>query len=770
LKRLIPFLLLLLEMAARAQSAGWCVKGTVTASNGSGPIPSVHITTGDGRLGTVTSIDGKFELCGLQQDSINLLIGHTAFIRQQLTILKSNNQLLTIVLEPMVYSTDEVKISGNEKDIVKSYIPGKLTLKKEDILAIPAFLGSPDVLRGLQLLPGMQSVSEGNSGIFVRGGSPGQNFVLFDNIELMNPTHLMGVYSVFNPLLTSDVAFYKGNAPIHLSSRLSSSIIVDTYKQKNDSSNWAGNIGNIITNLTYNGQSKDGKWYFSSGIRRSYIDVLGYMARPFLSKEDNYFEKNNYMFYDWNGKLSYGAGKNKLVLTWYLGKDDFLMTSPENDVDSHSKWGNKGASLNWKTLLSPGLSMENSLSVSGYFSDFGAQVPDGAMRFATDYWQQQFKSRYTKELDKHLLRWGVELTRYDVTPQDLEISMLENEEQTFDAFESIAAKVYFSNQFQFNKQWLLYGGLAFNYYKLLSNSKRDGFVNKSQKPQFNPNLITTVSYSPTQGTSYKLSYAYNTQNIHLASIASIPLPSDVWMPATSDLPVETSHQLTLGYFKSHKQRGLQLGIEAYAKAMNNQLLVKLNLNNEELESFEDNFYQGQSIAYGAEVYVNKSSDKINYTLAYTLGWAQQQFDDINKGQWHDAKYDRRHDLNLQASYVINRHIDVGAVFIFASGNKATLPTGRYWLMGNIANDYAGVNNYRMPSYHRMDVSLNYRLQSRVFHESIINFSIINLYGRSNPYYIYYELEEGNKDYELSINAKQVSLFPIMPSVSWRFKF
>jgi len=284
------------------------------------------------------------------------------------------------------------------------------------------------------------------------------------------------------------------------------------------------------------------------------------------------------------------------------------------------------------------------------------------------------------------------------------------------------------------------------------------------------NAVFSVNYFPSPATSFKGSYAYGTQNMHLASIASIPLPSDIWMPSTRLLPPERGHQITLGYVREYAETGIQYGLEAYGKKMDHQLLLKINVNNEDIPNFEDNFYTGEGLAYGAEFYLKGSRGPVNTTLSYTLGWARQRFPHVNDGKWYDAQYDRRHDLNVLCTYQLNEYLDLGAVFIFATGNKATLPTGRYWLMGDIANDYEGINNFRMPAYHRMDVSLNYHFKSKLFHESILNFSIINIYNRSNPYFIFYSVEEGSKNYELSIKAKQVSLFPILPSISWRFKF
>ena len=755
---------------ANAQSSDWCITGQLINSSTGEPISSAHVSTTDGKCGTVSNNSGQFKLCGLKQQSVRISFSHMAFEYQELIVHIKQSKNLKIDLNLKIYNTKDVQVIANNASMVKNYIPGKMTLKKSEIMALPVFMGSPDVLRGLQLLPGMQSVSEGNSGIYVRGGSPGQNFVLFDDIELMNPTHLMGIYSVFNPLLTQKVDFFKGNAPIHQSSRLASSIIVSTRDNKEGDYNWEGNFGNIVSNLTYNGLSKNKKWYFSTGVRRSYLDVLSAMAKPFLKDDDNYFEQNNYTFYDWNGKVRYRSGKSLLALTWYIGQDDFQMESVKKDIKSFSKWGNKGAALSWRYMFTPLLNMKNSLDYSGYKSDFGAVTSDGDMRFKTDYQQARFRSDYTFDYKRNLIRWGGELIYYQITPQNIEVSEYENSQLKLNKYNSLAVKLYGSNHVKINEFLSVYGALALNYYQLIDQKTEEGNKDNIREGLWIPNVVGSVNYNPNESSSLKVSYAYNSQNIHLASIASIPLPTDVWMPSTANLPHEEGHQLTLGYFKNWSNKKLQFGTEFFCKKMDNQLLLSVNVDQDEDVAFEDNFFKGEGLSYGCELYLKKQSGQLAYTLAYTLGWTKQRFPDINNGKWHDAKYDRRHDLNVTATYILNKWIDFGAVFIYASGNKATLPTGRYWLMGNVANDYVGVNNFRMPAYHRLDVSMNYKLKTELFKESILNFSIINLYSRSNPYYIYYKIEEGQENYDLSVKSKQMSLFPIMPSVSWRFKF
>ena len=757
-----------------AQNNEWCISGVILDSESKQPIASVHVALADMAQGCVSDGYGKFKLCCSTKDSVLLQFFHTSYNQYRKIIESDSSNNIKIYLTTQKYQTEEVIIKSNSSSMVKGIIPGKIELKQKEILLTPAILGAPDLVRTLQLLPGIQSVNEGNSGIYVRGGSPGHNYIVFDDIELMNPSHLMGIYSVFNPLLVDKVDFYKGNAPIHQSSRLASSIIVKTKNKGDQSYNWAGNIGNISSNITYNGTSKNKKWYTNIGFRRSYLEVIQTLAKPLMSDEINYFESNHFNFHDFNGKIRYKSGANTLALSWYKGKDDFEFSNPNGDVDLNNQWGNEGISLVWNHMFMPNLSMKNTVSYSGYLSSLKIDFMDQNLKFDTDYKHLQFKSDFTLQKNKHLIRWGSHLTHRYISPQDIDISLNTNTRNSFNSYEHLMAKLLASNHFTYSEKLEFYVGAAVEYYSQL-DKEMDYNVdmalnNKLDKDEIFLNGVFTVNYKLSPNTSIKGSYSYISQNIHLTSVASIPLPSDIWMPATQNVPAEQGHQFTLGYFKELSKYGIEYGIEGYGKLLENQVMMKVNVDDEETKSFEDSFFGGKGKAFGSEIYIKKTGDKLNANISYTLGWVRQKFKEINEGKWHDAKYDRRHDLNVLCSYKLNSRIELGGVFIFATGNKATLPTGRYWLMGNVANDYEGVNNYRMPVYHRLDLSMNYYIKSKTFKESILNFSLINVLNRSNPYFVYFSVEQGAGSYELDIKARQVSLFPILPSVSWRFKF
>ncbi len=764
LKHLIIFTLLMSGILnATSQSKLWCFKGTVYDAETHDPIPFAYITTSDFKQGTTTNTNGQFELCDLKGDSIHILINHTAFNAQSIVVYSSKPQQ-DIFLEIKKYNTSEVTVTAQKSALTSSYIPGKLTLKKENILTTPTLLGSPDVVKSLQLMPGIQSVNEGNSGIYVRGGSPGQNYVMFDDIELINPSHIMGIFSVFNPLLTDRVDFYKGNAPVHQTNRLASSIIVHSIQQKTPDYNWAGNIGNISSNLTYNGKTKNNKWFFSTGLRRSYIELLSMAASTVT--DNSYFKNNNYYFIDFNGKISYRSGNNQLTFNWYKGQDVFNINNNDNTYTGNSRWGNAGCALVWQHQINDASQIHSGIDYTSYNSYFETEFDEENIYFSTDLKQLRYKLDYSLNKNKHFLRSGVRIIYGYFTPQDIKTNFESSVISQKDIYENMSTQLYVSDLITISEKWQAYAGFKVEHYGLLNNESSS--LLKEESTHLNSTL--TLNYFVNESSSFKASYAYSTQNIHLASIASIPLPTDVWMPVTAKLPHEKGQQATLGYFKNFNDAKYEFGVECYAKSIKNQLLLNPNIEGDTDKEFEDNFFIGDSKGYGTELLLRKNTGKTTASLSYTLGKTQQQFPDINNGEWFDAKYDRTHDINLVVTHKPNKRIDFGMVFTYATGNTATLPTGRYFIMGSIANDYEGINNYRMPAYHRLDFSMNYYLNSKIFNESVLNFSIINVYNHANPYFIYFEISEGEEQYDMSIKAKQSSLFPILPSLSWRFKF
>lgn len=754
-----------------------CAQGVVIDMHTHTPIALAQVVVGAYHQTAVTDEVGFFKVCGMDgHNKVAVVVRHTAYEPFSMMVDASNTDTLYIQMVRQSYQTGEVTVTARPRVILSDFIPGHQQLKHADVMSLPSILGMPDVIRAVQFLPGVQSVSEGNSGLYVRGGTSGQNFILFDDLELMNPSHIMGIYSVFNPLLTHQVDLYKGNAPIHLSNRLASSVIVESPNEKPEGYNWSGNIGNISSNLTWQGTSADGRLYANVGLRYSYLELIKLMARPFVANDNSYFEENNISFYDFNGKIRYRSGAHEWRLSWYSGRDELIFKSLKKSIDSGINWGNRGAALVWQCTISPVLMLKQVFDFSGYRSCFNALYQNDRFRFRGSYDHLRYKSELTHHLDQHLLRYGIHVTGYEVSPQDMLVSQTASDVVNFNKFRSLSSKFFVGDRVQLTDRLTVYGALGLDCYSLLNQvnvnvnmnddtpHKKDGFV------YVMPNGVFTVNYSISTTSAFKASYSYASQNLHLAPIASVPLPMDLWMPSSSGLPPEYGHQATLGYFWHSSSHLFEGGIELYAKMSSNQLLLRANVNHESIQSFDDNFFKGEGVAYGSELFLKKTRGTFQGSLSYTIGCVKQKFDNINQGAWTKAKYDRPHDLNILMTYQLNKRIDLSAAFILASGNMTTLPTGRYWLMGGIHNDYEGVNNFRMPSYHRLDLSMNLKLESTRFYESELNFSIINAYSRCNPYYIYFDVKQEKEKYELDIKAKQISLFPILPSLSWRFKF
>ncbi len=769
----IVMALWLLSVCAIAQNNYSKIEGYVYDYLQEEAIPNVHVLIAEKQEGTVTDSAGHFELLIRGDEYVKLVFFHTSFKTDTLQVNVVHNEPVSVYLKEKQYLKKEITIKANTHSFIKGIVPGKITLKQADVLSTPTLLGEPDLVRTLQLLPGIQSVNEGNSGIYVRGGSPGQNYVVFDGIELMNPSHLMGIYSVFNSFLVNNVSFYKGNAPIRYSSRLASSIIVSSFDQKQGDYNWALNMGNINSNISCQVHSKNKKWYTSMGYRRSYIEGIQAVAGLFLDDRDNYFTTNTFNFYDFNGKVRYKDKGLNLALTWYKGGDIFSYQKEDSQINIANEWGNEGLCIQLKSMMGSNLLLNTDLSYSGYSSDLELGIVDQDLSFKTDYKQFKINTEFLYQVAGHSFRIGVKGSRRIVMPQNLDIDLNTNTDQLNSEYLHHIYEAFVSDGFTLFPRLDVYVGYSGQLYELVEE-KSSGFSGNvtvaHDHNRFYQKGMLSLSYEVRDNAAIKASFNCLTQNIHLTSIASIPLPSDVWMPATDKVPAEESNQFTLGYFRSVEPCNLEFGFEGYGRIQHNQLVLNLNVKGEELDDLEDSFFVGESVAYGAEVYIKKTSDKYNANVSYTLGWVKQHFNALNNGKWHDAKYDRRHDINLLCSYKVNDRIDLGGVFILATGNKATLPVGRYWMMGNIANDYVGINNYRMPVYHRIDLSVNYQFKTKKLKELVLNFSIINVLNRSNPYFVYYDVEEGEENYELSVKAKQVSLFPILPSLSWKIKF
>ena len=745
-------------------------------------ISDAHVIMSEPYFVTVTDSLGNFSFSISNAGKVQIQVSHIRYQTKKVLIDVDREKRVIITMVPFVVEKKEVTVLGKGSAFVQESIPGKLKIRKEDLISAPSLFGEPDLIRSIQMETGIQSVSEGNSGIYVRGGENGQNLVIFDEMEIINPTHLMGIYSAFNPLMVNSAEIYKGNAPVQYKGRLSSVILAKSSSSIDTGYHFEGNLGNLSSSLYFQDDSKNGKMTFQFGARRTQLEIYELLASALVADEKNYFKENHYSFYDLNGKITYKTYRNTVSLNGYLGSDDFLMSEPSQKYETAINWGNSALALSWIHSFSSALYMKNVWSYAGYHFSFMGEMLEENVIFKTNYDHYKWNLDFSRTKGRHNFHYGTSTCFFEIQPKNLSITQGGGDYDKKDNFRSLEVSCYWGDDFRINNHLSAYSGIN------LSRLVQLGPYSYLPRP-FEENAETikvgrlkkvagywltsgniSINWLLNQTNSIKWSYACNNQNLHLASIASIPLPADIWMLSSRLLKPEYSHQVSLGYYHNAKNNIFEWNYELYAKRMTNQLIFYTGFNESYEMNFEDYFFKGEGRACGMEFSLRKKEGFITGHLAYTLGWTQKRFPELNGGDWFYAKYDRRHDLSLTLQGDLSDEFGVSVQWLFASGNRATLPEGRMWLMGYVVNDYNGINNFTYPAYHRLDLGCFYNLKSRRLQESRLHFSIVNVYNRANPYFIYFKVETDGGGYNLDIKAKQVSLFPIMPSLSWSFKF
>jgi len=666
----------------------------------------------------------------------------------------------------------EVRVEDESQLRFRSTFAGSDLLKAKDIRSIPSFLGEKDVLRALRLLPGIQSVSEGNSGVYVRGGSAGHNLFLLDEMEILNPNHLMGLFSVFNPLSVGSLEVYKGNAPVQLQGRLASTVLVNSAEPDEKNSGLEFNLGTISSTLSLIRKSKDGRLSLVVGYRRSYLEALGMLASPFLKDENNYFRNNQYFFEDFNGKIGYHLNaKTNLSLSWYTGQDNFHFRDEVLQYNATTDWGNQSILLKLDRTLGAQQTFHSSIGYTNTHSGLSGQMLENSLNFSSYIEQYQWKNRLEIRRENHLIQSGVELFLQESTPVKMSMSYRSDTALQHHRFSNAGLVVFLGDHFKSpSGKTLWYGGLRATANASLGPYSYGTTIvasDKIAKIWWNVSPVLSVSHFPQSGRSIKASFSMNEQNIHLSSLSSIPLPFDLWVPSTPRLQPETADQLTLGYYVSNDV--LNWSVEGYVKQMHHQQLFNVITDNTFSQGFEDQFLAGKGFSYGVDLTADKSWGIYSAKVRYSYARSFRSFPEVMDGEWFNDKYDRPHDFNLQFTAKPNETWDFSLLWTYASGCNLTLPSGRWWMSGMIMNDYDHFNGFRLPAYHRLDVSADWHLKSRVFKESVLNFSIVNLYNRSNPYFAYFRVFMGENRYNLQVKSYQISLFPIIPSISWRFK-
>jgi hypothetical protein len=728
--------------------------------------------------GTTSNTYGFYSLSLPGADSLSIAFSYVGYTPQVRKVALQKNVELNVELQPGM-QLQEVVIRGEQQERVSQSVQmSTIDIPIAQIKTVPALMGEKDVLKVLQLMPGVKKGSEGNSGLYVRGGGPDQNLIILDDAVVYNAYHLFGFFSLFNGDALKSVELTKGGFPARYGGRLSSVIDMNMKEGNKEKLHGEGGIGLIASRLTVEGPLKKGKSSFLISGRRTYADML---MRPFFRKG----YAGGYYFYDLNTKVNYDFGrKNKLYLSGYFGQDRFYYRSGGSNSKTSNgwNWGNATATLRWNHLFNEKLFANTSLIFSNYqFNIFSNEKRKDA-QYTLDYSSgiRDFTLKYDVDFlpnPQHTLRFGLISTAHRFTPsalvvKDTELNKFKREKTDIDVVES---GIYIEDTYQ-----------PFDKLKINAGFRLSNFATKNRQ-YWRPEPRVSVALNVKEDLSLKASYALMNQYIHLISNTGIGLPTDLWVPSTTRVGPQQSQQVAAGIAKDFIEPGIGVTLEGYYKKSTRILGYKegasfLLIDDPESAqevNWEDNITAGKGWSYGVELFVQKKVGRFSGWLGYTLSWTQLQFDSLNFGKKYYARYDRRHDISLVGIYKISPRITLSGTWVYGTGNAITLPLSEFSAShhiipsrnkygtnshSSIANEYGAKNAFRMAAYHRLDIGIQFHKQKR-WGERTWEISVYNVYSRQNPFY-YYIGGSGLGERIL----KQVSLFPIIPSATYSFKF
>lgn len=701
----------------------------------------------------------------------------------------SSSRSIDFYLSPKTIDYEEVTItSSSERDFVSSIRMGEVYLNKYEINNLPKLLGEADPIRYLQLTPGVQSSSEGGLGFYVRGGGVDQNLVLFDNAAIYNPGHLLGFISVFNPDIISEVSLIKSGIPARFGGRLSSVVQVNPDRGRSDSLRIKGQIGMVASRLTVNGSFEKDRGSFIFSGRRASIDLfVKPIIFPLLADANLFLKESSYNFYDMTGGISYRLGKKDYVsISTFYGEDKYAISRSGRIAETKMNWGNFIVTGKWMHAFSDKMVLGTTLSKTDYHFDLSGAQSEYIFSLLSSVNDYSLKSNLSYFEDNHKLTLGYELTKHTFVPNEIEVdaSGLNLNFLSYSKLFSYEGGLYAEDEFQLSEKIGVSLGLRYSFFSQIGPYKeyiydetsllKDSILYpKGQNLAFYHHLEPRVSakYQLNSKASLKASYMHMAQYIHLATSSTVSLPTDIWLPSSKDIKPQYGDQISFGYFSKWLGELFEYSVELYYKNSRNQIEFLRGVISSSINlTLEENLARGTGHSYGAEFFLRKKMGAFTGWAGYTLSGAVRKFEKINEGMIYPAKFDRRHDLSLAGIYQVNKHWNLSVVFIYVSGNAFTLPVGRYIIQGNLVNQYGEVNNYRMPAYHRLDFSATRTTKTRRGNSSSWDFSIYNVYNRANPFYIYFETTGDLDLYRLDVKPVIVSLFPIVPTISWRFEF
>lgn len=717
-------------------------------------------------VGTSCNTYGFYSLT-LPEGDYHLIYSFIGFETDTVFVQLNSNIKMDRVMVESSSQLEEIVISVNNKG--NSIRKANIGLEKIDVKEVeklPIIFGEKDILKTIQLMPGVKSAGEGNSGFFVRGGSTDQNLILLDEAPVYNASHLFGFFSTFNSDALKDVTIIKGNSPAQYGGRLSSVLDVVMKEGNNQDFSVSGGLGLISSRLSVEGPIQKGKSSFIVSGRRTYADL-------FLRASED-FQDNSLYFYDLNAKGNIWINENnRIFVSGYFGRDVLGLGDTFG-----TEWGNTTATVRWNSILSPKLFSNTSFIYSNY--DFNISLNSGGSEFNVNSkirdWNLKQDFEYVLDY-KNKIRFGFNSIYHTITPSRFEGDIVVEQQQK--SRYGLENAVYFNNTNQIFHNLTIDYGLRLSTYSIIGDDTYNIYDNgvlsdqvhlskgEFGKTYYNLEPRFQFSYMLSNQNSIKGGYARNTQHLHLLTNSTSSSPTDQWIGNSYNLKPEISDQVSLGYFHNFNNSKYQISVETYYKDLQNQVDYKDGADLISTTDVESELLFGKGRAYGAEFMVKKTTGKLTGWIGYTLSRSEKKIDGINNNDWYLARQDRTHDLSVVTMYELNDRWSLSALFVYNTGNAVTFPSGKYNIEGNSVFYYTERNGYRMPSYHRLDLGATYTKPHKGKYESSWNFSLYNAYGRENAYTITFE---DHPDDPTRTRALQTSLFRWIPSITYNFKF
>lgn len=742
------------------------VSGTITDEQTGEVLIGATIFIPGQNLGAISNSYGFYSIT-VPENSKALVCSYVGYETKQFPLNLKENMTLNIRLQEVSTDIGEVVVKAEKPDHnLRSTNIGVEKLNVATLTKVPVLLGEKDLLKTLQLMPGISTISEGSTGFSVRGGSLDQNLILLDEAPVYSAAHLMGFFSVFNADVIKDVTVYKGGIPANFGGRAASVVDIQMKDGNNQHFSASGGIGLISSRLAVEGPIKKDRASFILSGRRSYADVLAAGSGLLEAGTSLYF-------YDLNAKVNVRINENNRVyFSAYTGKDDFGFDAFGTD------WGNITGTLRWNHLFGNRLFSNTTLIYSNY--DYGFNIGEDH-HMSSGIEDFGFKEDFTYFMNpENTMKFGLSSTYHIFNPGKLTSSGADGEYETIleEKF-AIESGLYFSNATKFGDRFSAEYGLRLSMFNQVGEGTvytYDHFNNRIDSSYFaageimqtyrSPEPRLSLNYRLSGNTSLKASYNRITQYLHLLSNSTAGQPTDTWVPSSKNLLPTTVNQYSAGYFRNFLDNRLEFSVESYFKEMQNVTDYENGANLLLNSDVEASIATGKGRSYGVELSLEKKQGKINGWVSYTLARTENLIKAIDP-QWYPTTYDKTHDLSVVLNYELTQRISLSAAWVYYTGNAVTFPSGKYRYDDHYISYYTGRNEYRMPNYHRMDINIHLQGKKKKRWESSWDLSAYNVYNRYNAYSIYFEESQANPG---TTEAVKLSLFGIVPSLTWNFKF